>query len=146
MKRKVFFSFQYEDVHRAMVVRNSNVIADNQKLGFIDKANFEKVKRNGDNAIKKWINTQMDGTTVTVVLLGKNTNKSRWVLYEINQSIKKDNGIVLIDISKIKDFMGNITFCCENFLKNHHLYDWIGNDGYKNIGRWIEKAAENVGK
>ncbi|WP_240113590.1 TIR domain-containing protein [Pseudomonas aeruginosa] len=27
MARKVFFSFQYEDVHRAMNVRNSNVIA-----------------------------------------------------------------------------------------------------------------------
>ncbi|UPG11204.1 TIR domain-containing protein [Pseudomonas aeruginosa] len=42
MARKVFFSFQYEDVHRAMNVRNSGVIASDTKVGFIDKAEFEE--------------------------------------------------------------------------------------------------------
>jgi hypothetical protein len=41
MARKVFFSFQYKDVQRAMNVRNSNVIASDTKAGFIDKADFE---------------------------------------------------------------------------------------------------------
>lgn len=48
MARKVFFSFQYEDVQRAMNVRNSNVIASDTKAGFIDKADFEEVERKGD--------------------------------------------------------------------------------------------------
>ncbi|SAH59877.1 Uncharacterised protein [Enterobacter cloacae] len=33
MARKVFFSFQYEDVQRAMNVRNSNVMALLQIVG-----------------------------------------------------------------------------------------------------------------
>ena len=45
MARKVFFSFKYDDVHRAMNVRNSNVIGGVMKSGFIDKAEFEKVER-----------------------------------------------------------------------------------------------------
>lgn len=42
MTRKVFFSFKYDDVHRAMNVRNSNVIGGVMKSGFIDKAEFER--------------------------------------------------------------------------------------------------------
>ena len=25
-------------------------------------------------------------------------------------------------------------------------YDWVNNDGYKNMGDWIEKAAQKAGK
>ena len=70
MARKVFFSFKYDDVARAMIVRNSWVTQDS--AGFIDKADFEEVKRKGDAAIKKWIDEQLKGTTVTVVLVGEN--------------------------------------------------------------------------
>lgn len=87
MARKVFFSFQYEDVQRAMNVRNSNVIASDTKVGFIDKADFEEVERKGDAAIKKWIKDQLYGTSVTVVLVGAKTDKSKWVKYEIEQSM-----------------------------------------------------------
>jgi len=58
MARKVFFSFKYEDVSRAMVVRNSWVTRGTEAAGFIDKADFESVKRQGDQAIKRWIDAQ----------------------------------------------------------------------------------------
>ena len=70
MTRKVFFSFKYDDVHRAMNVRNSNVIGGVMKSGFIDKAEFEKVEREGNRAIQTWIDNQLNGTSVTVVLVG----------------------------------------------------------------------------
>lgn len=76
MARKVFFSFKYDDVQRAMNVRNSNVITGAIKSGFVDKAEFEEVERKGDSAIKAWIDKQLDGTTVTVVLVGANTSKA----------------------------------------------------------------------
>lgn len=68
MARKVFFSFKYEDVQRAMNVRNSNVITGVLKSGFIDKADFEKVEKQGDKAIKNWIDEQLKGTTVAKAL------------------------------------------------------------------------------
>lgn len=40
MARNVFFSFKYDDVSRAMIVRNSDVIRGDEKRGFIDKAEF----------------------------------------------------------------------------------------------------------
>jgi hypothetical protein len=54
MARKVFFSFKYDDVSRAMVVRNSWV-TKGSAAGFIDKAEFEEVERKGDKAIQNWI-------------------------------------------------------------------------------------------
>ena len=117
MARRVFFSFKYKDVSRAMVVRNSWVAQGREAAGFIDAADFEKVKRQGDRAIKDWIDGQLKGTSVTVVLVGKETCNSRWVKYEINKSIEMGNGLLGIDISKIKDLQGNTTERCGQIPK-----------------------------
>jgi hypothetical protein len=144
--RKVFFSFKYEDISRAMIVRNSWVTQGKEAAGFIDKAEFEKVKRQGDTAIKNWIDKQLEGSSVTVVLVGEKTCGSKWVKYEIEQSIKRGNGLLGIDISKIKDFQGNTAERCGEIPKGYSFYLWNNNDGYKNMGDWIEKAAKAAGK
>jgi len=146
MARKVFFSFKYDDVQRAMNVRNSNVITGAIKSGFIDKADFEEVERKGDNAIKAWIDKQLEGTTVTVVLVGENTNKSRWVKSEIEQSIARGNGILTIDISKIKDLSEKTTNCCSLRVKGYKHYLWNNDNGRDNLGKWVEDAAVAAGK
>lgn len=69
MARRVFFSFKYKDISRSMVVRNSWVTQGKEAAGFIDSADFEKVKRQGDAAIQRWIDAQLKGTSVTVVLV-----------------------------------------------------------------------------
>lgn len=86
MARRVFFSFKYEDVSRAMIVRNSWVTQGKEAAGFIDAANFEALKKKGDTAIQNWIDGQLKGTSVTVVLVGAATCASRWVKYEIAKS------------------------------------------------------------
>ncbi len=146
MARKVFFSFKYEDVSRAMVVRNSWVTQGTQAAGFIDKADFEKVKRQGDLAIQNWIDKQLEGTSVTVVLVGAKTCSSRWVKYEIEQSIARGNGLLGVDISKIKDLQGRTTERCGQLPKGYKFYLWNNEEGYKNLGGWIEIAARNAGR
>ena len=111
--RRVFFSFHYErDVWRANVVRNSWVTQGKEAAGFIDAAEFEAVKRRGDRAIQEWIDEELNGTSVTVVLVGKDTCSSRWVNYEIEESKRIGNGLLGIDISKIEDSQGNTTERC----------------------------------
>ena len=100
MARRVFFSFKYKlDVSRAMVVRNSWVAQGKEAAGFVDAADFEKIKRQGDAAIWRWIDDQLKGTSVTVVLTGLLTCSSRWVKYEIEKSEHVGNGLLGIDIS-----------------------------------------------
>ena len=145
MARKVFFCFKYEDVSRAMVVRKSAVTKGEETAGFIDKADFEKIKKQGDQAIKNWINAQLKGTTVTAVLVGAETCGSRWVKYEIEQSIKRGNGLLGIDISKIKDLNGETSERCARIPAGYDFYLWIKDDGYNNLGDWVEKAAKAAG-
>lgn len=146
MARRVFFSFKYKDVSRAMAVRNSWVTQDKEAVGFIDAADFEKVKRQGDAAIKRWIDGQLQGTSVTVVLVGAKTCGSRWVKYEIDQSKARGNGLLGIDISKIKDLDGNTSERCGEVPKGYPFYLWFKDKGYENMGSWIEKAAKAAGR
>jgi len=147
MARKVFFSFEYkQDVSRAMVVRNSWVTKGKEARGFIDSADFEKLEKQGNWLIKKWIDEQLAGTSVTVVLVGKNTCSSKWVKYEIDKSIDEGKGLLGIDISKIKDLQGNTTERCGKIPKGYDFYLWNTDDGYNNLGSWIEKAAKDAGR
>ena len=147
MARRAFFSFKYKsDVSRAMVVRNSWVTQDKEAAGFIDAANFEKIKKQGDAVIKRWIDNQLSGTSVTVVLVGANTCSSRWVKYEIEKSKEIGNGLLAIDVSKIKDLNSNTSDRCGKIPKGYSFYLWNKDEGYKNMGHWIEKAAKDAGR
>jgi hypothetical protein len=146
MARQVFFSFKYQDVSRAMVVRNSWVTQGKEAAGFIDAADFEKIEREGNAAIKNWIDNQLEGTSVTVVLVGEKTCGSRWVKYEIEQSIERGNGLLGIDVSKIKDLQGNTSERCGQIPKGYDFYLWNNDDGFHKMGDWIEKAAKDAGR
>lgn len=146
MARRVFFSFEYGDVSRAMVVRNSWVTQSRQAAGFVDAADFEAIKRRGEAAIKNWIDNQLNGTSVTVVLVGENTCDSRWVKYEIDKSIEIGNGLLGIDISKIRDLHGNTSERCGRIPNGYKFYLWNNDDGYNNMGDWIEEAAIEAGR
>lgn len=146
MARRVFFSFEYGDVSRAMVVRNTWVTQGREAAGFIDAAAFETLKRQGDAAVKRWIDSQLKGTSVTVVLVGANTCSSRWVKYEIEKSKELGDGLLGIDISKIKDMRGNTSNRCGELPKGYPFYLWNRDGGYKNMGDWIEKAAKAAGR
>lgn len=146
MGRKVFFSFKYEDVNRAMIVRNSWVVQGSEKAGFIDKADFESVERQGYAGIKRWIDAQLKGTSVSVVLVGAKTCESRWVEYEIQESIARGNGLLGIDISKVKSFNDPDTTRCGEIPKGYPFYLWNKDEGHKNLGSWIESAAKVAGR
>jgi len=146
MARRVFFSFKYKDVSWAMVVRNSWVIQGKEAAGFIDAADFEELKRKGDPAIKNWIDNQLNGTSVTAVLVGEKTGSSRWVKYEIKKSIEIGNGLLGIAVSKIKDLQGNTSEQCGMIPSGYSFYLWYKDDGYKNMGDLIEKAAKDAGR
>src|SRR5881296_313625 len=104
MARRAFFSFHYErDVWRAGQVRNSWVTQDRESAGFWDAASWEEVKKKGKDAIEKWIDNQLDGTSVTVVLIGAETSTRPYVDYEIKQSHNRGNGLLGIYIHNMKD-------------------------------------------
>lgn len=147
MARRVYFSFHYEgDVWRANQVRNSWITKpDRESAGFYDAAEFEEVKRQGDGAIKAWINRNLEGTSVTVVLIGKETCNREWVRYEVQRSLERGNGVIFVRVNNLGDKNGqtcgegDLDFGCDT--SNCPVYDYVGNDGYQNLGDWIEASA-----
>ncbi len=133
MTRVVFFSFDYDDVWRVNQVRNSGRFIGEQRSGFRDKAEYEQVKRTGDIAIKNWIRNQMRGCSVTCVLIGTATHRSRWVNFEIKESIAKGMGLLGVYIHTLKlkgerddprsftDPVTDVIFPPPNPLDNHNM-------------------------
>lgn len=107
MARRVFFSFHFErDIWRVNQVRNSNVVAGTEAAGFFDHSEYEEAKRKGINAIKGKIREKLAGTSVTVLLLGRETASRPYVLYEIEKSAEQRNGFVGIFIDHLKNQKG----------------------------------------
>lgn len=162
MARRVFFSFHYDnDINRSMTVRNSWVTQGKEAAGFIDKAEFEQIKRQGDTAVHNWIDKQLEGTSVTVVLIGSETLKRPFVQYEICKSLQRGNAVIGVHINAIRDmrtlstsFRGNTHEVIGHYDDNSlayfdsiadGIYDYVADNGYSNMGIWIENAARKHG-
>lgn len=162
MARRVFFSFHYDrDVRRIVQVRNSWVVRrESEAQPFYDKAEFEEAKKRAGGT-EKWIEQQLSGTSVTVVLFGAETYERPWVRHEIKRSYELGKGIVAIDIHNVKDPQLGVDKQGQNpldywtvnmagrnvpFSEIYSTYDWVRDDGYTKIADWIETAAKAAGR
>jgi hypothetical protein len=103
LARYIFFSFSYEDVtnFKVNVVRNSWLL-NNREDTFIDGSIWETQKTKNPNVIKELIDDGMHRTSITVLLIGESTANRRWVNYELVKSFERGNGILAININRIK--------------------------------------------
>jgi MTH538 TIR-like domain (DUF1863) len=171
MARRVFFSFHHQhDSWRAGQVRNS-WLTKVEENSFLDAAAWEKVEKSGDAAVKTWIDRELNGTSVTVILIGKYTADRRWVKYEIQESYKRGNGLLGVYIHGIKDekqhsswwrgrnpldevevkithsFFGLWDYQSDVALSDlFPTYYWFDDEGRDNLVTWIEQAATKAGK
>lgn len=164
MARQVFFSFYYaNDLWRANVVRNSDVVKSNEtEVGRYDHSLWEEAKTKGDNAIRKLIDEGLNGASVTIALIGPETYTRKWCLYEIEQSHNDRRGLLGIRIHNIKDQQKQTTTAgpdpfayakVSNTLGEsmtlaglYPIYDWVNDDGYNKVDSWIETAAKATGR
>src|SRR6267143_3686571 len=155
MGRRVFFSFHYEnDILRVGQIRNSGIVlrAGDTASGFTDSASWESVERQGDAAIQRWIDNELNGTSVTVVLIGSQTANRRWVNYEIIESATRGSGLLGIYIHGVKDLNGRTDVKGDNpfdyiswdngkgapLSQTYPTYDWIGDNGRASLASWVE--------
>ena len=94
-KRRIFISFQHGD---KMKGKGFNLLQYNKnvEVEFTSRHFLDPVKSKDKDYVKQKVQEQIKGTSVTVVLIGKDTKDSKWIPWEIEQSIKNDNGIVAI--------------------------------------------------
>ena len=157
-RRPVFLSFCYkDDVTRVQQIRNMGTIIEGQPL--LSANEFETIKRQGEAAIKKWIDEQLKYKQCLIVLIGENTANRPWVQYEIRKAYELGKPMFGIYIHNLKGLTGVSRKGEDPFVKVfgissefkcydpfHMDYDGLRayNEIEKNIGIWIENAiSEN---
>lgn len=97
MARKIFISYQHADQMKA---KGFNLLRWNKNVDveFVGRHLLDPVDSTNEQYIRNKIGEQLHGTSVTVVLIGKETHNSDWVDYEIQRSLDKTNpnGILAI--------------------------------------------------
>lgn len=101
--RNVFFSHHYADAVLVQQVINCHRFSPDG-FSFRDWRAWETVRYTDPTRIKRWIDSELDGSTVTVVLIGEHTHLRRWVHYEISQTVQRKKGILGIYIDKMLGF------------------------------------------
>ncbi len=159
MTRKIFYSFHFDnDVMRVQQIRNIGVLEGNRP---VTPNRWEEIKKGGVPAIEKWIDENIARASCVVVLIGKETHKSRWVKQEIRKAWNNHKGLVGIYIHNLRD--PNSGACSKGInpfsqieLKNGSnlsaripVYD-AGQDAYgwieRNISHIVEKGIQSSRK
>jgi hypothetical protein len=148
MARRIFFSFHYQrDIWRVNQIRSIPNITGCAAAGFQDASLWEEAKKKGDAAVKKLIDDGLANTSVTVVCVGAKTAGRKFINYEIDQSIKRGNGVVGIQIHHLKDSDGNTDSVGDIPSKleanGYKVYKYVD---HEKLANRIEEAAKAAGK
>jgi hypothetical protein len=201
VKRKAFFSFHFDDVMRASVVRKAwKFTHPESAVSFYDSSLWEARKLEGAEAVKRLIREGVCNTSAVCVLVGSETWRRRWVRYEIARAIIDGRGLLAVHLNSITHpttrtthtqgfnplaFMalgkeqdgpfapasyylyefttgwfryGDYTDPVKlpSWLRDPapgyvtpladgaSVYDYMADDGHKNIGLWIDWAAQQA--
>ena len=156
--RRVFFSFHFQrDAFKVGQIRNSwigNKSFEGQP--YLDKAAWETVQRAGAKSIQNWIDSQMTGTSVTIVLIGSETLERPWVRYEMNRTLERGAGLIgvslagMTNIDRTVEYKSSPTFGTpfenKSYGPRYPIYNWVKDNGRYNLGAWIEAAAKAAGR
>ena len=96
-KRKVYFSFHFDDIMRVNNVRNAWKIdhPDAPAMrSFYDSSLWESRQLDSPDSIKNLVRDGVGHTSAVCVLVGSNTWSRRWVRYEIARAVIDGRGLL----------------------------------------------------
>lgn len=161
--RWTFFSFHYQnDVTRAHVVRNSWVTKEDRD---------DAVLIGNQTAVRPWVRYELvrsfqrgNGLFGIRIHNIKNfagqcaaagKNPLDYLTYMVNGSQvtwREWNGNQWVDYTKVPSATVSETGQslsngeAKQFSSRFLIYDWINDNGYENLGTWVERAARQAGK
>ncbi len=142
-KRNIFISYQHKDQMKA---KGFHLLrwAKNVDVDFVGRHLLDPVKSNNKQYVDTKIREQIKGSSVTVVLIGKDTKKSEYQPFEIEQSLAKDkpNGILGIKLDKSVNLPKDSAVGQLLHDAGAEIIDWDPNK----FGEAIERAAIAAGR
>ena len=94
-KRNVFISFVHEDINEVNLLR-CQAKDENSKLEFNDWSLREPFDSKRAEYIKRGIRERINQSSVTMVYISEQTASSKWVNWEIQESIRLGKGVIAV--------------------------------------------------
>ncbi|CAC9629806.1 hypothetical protein [uncultured Gammaproteobacteria bacterium] len=117
MSKSVFFSFKENDREEVLLIKGKAVNSNYCALNFKVQDLLRRWKTEDGSVIKQAITTKIQGTSKTIVFVGKKTHKSYWVPHEVRMTLEQNKPVYAIRLSGIK---GVIPKCLSsNRIKVH---------------------------
>ncbi|MFN8636925.1 MAG: TIR domain-containing protein [Chloroflexota bacterium] len=105
MPKRVFFTFHYQDFvdARTDVIRQHwQTTAGQPAAGFFDLSVWQHAKIAGDEGTRRLINSALERTSATCVLIGSETYARKWVRYEVMRSFRRGNHLLAVHVNHIR--------------------------------------------
>lgn len=134
MPRRVFISAQHADQMKA---KGFNLISYNENLDveFRGRHLLDRVDSEDQNYIRELVREQLQGTSVTVVLVGAETADSEWIAWEIRESVERGNGLLAIRIDPDAAIPDDLT------TRGVEILEWNEPDDVHEFSEAIDRAA-----
>lgn len=94
-KRNVFISFAYEDIQQVNLLRGQ-AKNENSDIEFNDWSLSEPFESERAEYIRAGIRERINQSSVTLVFVSEKTQSSKWVDWEIRESIRLGKGVVAV--------------------------------------------------
>lgn len=119
MSKVVFFSFKEPDRSIVLTIKGRVLNSFYSILNFKVKDLLKRWKTEDTSVIRQAITKAMTGTSRTIVFVGTETYKSKWVMEEVKMTIENNKPVYAIHL---KDTNGKIP---DVLLRNGiHVYNW----------------------
>ena len=107
--RRVYFCFDHaRDMHRVKQFAQLPDVMVSAAGGVQTATVWTEARQRGDAPVQGLINDALRGTSVTVFCIGQRTAHSKYLSYEIDQSLAQGNGLVGITINHLRAQDGSV--------------------------------------
>jgi hypothetical protein len=151
---RLFLSYHFDaDYWRVTQIRNVLVAEGGvRSQSVLASPTWEALKKEGHLAVETFVENQLRAASITLVLFSSETASREWVRYEVMRSHQLGLGLIAIDIHRLRDAEGqtarpglnplslwqvDIVGETRTFSDIYPTYDWVADDGPRNIMRWI---------
>ncbi|WP_200860874.1 TIR domain-containing protein [Anaeromyxobacter sp. Fw109-5] len=98
-RRNVFLSFAYEDINEVNLLRGQ-AQSERSDIEFNDWSVQEPFDSSRADYIRQKIGERIAQSSVTVVFVSSATHRSRWVDWEIRESLERGKKVVAVHVGK----------------------------------------------
>ena len=101
-KKRGFISFKAEDKQQVQGLR---LLAANPDfdIEFFDESVRREIRSNDNAYVRRKIREKISRSSITICMIGKNTHKSDWVTWELEESFDKGNTVIAMALKGIDE-------------------------------------------